>query len=220
LSVFIDLELLENFIESLGMWGPLMFFLLQVIQVIIAPIPGNVLTVAGGVLFGLWPGFLLSYLANIVGSVLGFLLVRKAGYALLSKLVGSERFDKYMEVFSAKTSLSRIKVLFIIVVLLPFLPSDFACLAVALTPLSFRTFFYLVLTCRPWGQLAAALLGATSLHMPLGALIPIVVALFAVGAVTVYYASWVEETTVRWAHRLTDRLHKIAGAKTQKRRRQ
>lgn len=211
MSVFFDPEALESFIDSLGVWGPLAFFLLQVTQVVIAPIPGNILTVAGGVLFGFWPGFLLSYLANIAGSILGFALVRKAGRAVLVKLIGTERFDKYTEVFSAKTSLSRIKVLFIIVVLLPFMPSDVACLAVALTPLPFRTFTILVLTCRPWGQFAAALLGAKSIHMPLSILIPVVVVLIAIGIVTVYYASWIEQITVKWAHKLTDRFHRKSG---------
>lgn len=208
MNAFLDRELLENFIGSLGLLGPLIFLLLQIFQVVVAPVPGNVLTLVGGALFGFWPGFLLSYLGNIIGSVLGFLLARKAGRAVYRKLFSAAKYEKYMRTIGAGASLSRIKLLLILVILLPFLPSDLMCLAVGLTPLPFKTFLIIVFICRPWGQLAAALLGAHSLSLPLNALIPLAAVMLAVGCVAVYYAPVIERFTFDMMHKLTDRFHK------------
>ncbi|HPB16903.1 MAG TPA: hypothetical protein PK870_04565 [Clostridia bacterium] len=42
----------KKYIESKGKWGPVLFFLLSYLQVVIAPIPGQVTYFVGGMLFG------------------------------------------------------------------------------------------------------------------------------------------------------------------------
>jgi uncharacterized membrane protein YdjX (TVP38/TMEM64 family) len=206
MELFVNQEALENFMNGLGFWGPFVFFLLQVTQVIIAPIPGNVLTMVGGALFGVWPGFFLAYAANIAGSILGFVLVRKFGRALLVKIMGVRRFEKYMGILGTDSAGARTKVLFILIVLLPFLPSDFMCLIVCLTPISFKAFILIVIICRPWGQLAAALLGAVSFNIPWGWLIVIIAVMIAVCVVAVRFAPKLEALFLRWARKAAARF--------------
>jgi len=206
MDIFLNQEALENFMSNLGFWGPLVFFLLQVLQAIIVPIPGNLLTVAGGVMFGLWPGFLLAYTANVVGSIIGFSIVRKVGKAAMVKFLSVDQFDKYKRMIGTESANSRTKILLILTVLLPFLPSDFMCLAVGLTSISFRAFLLIVIICRPWGQFAATLLGVGSFNMPPGMFIALIAAVIAVCAAGVFYAPRLESWTVRWANRLTDRF--------------
>jgi len=206
MDIFFDKEVLESFMSGLGFWGPIAFFLLQVLQAIIAPIPGNLLTMVGGVLFGFWPGFLLSYAGNAVGSLIGFSIVRKAGRMAMVKLMGAERFSRWMEVIGTESANSRTKILLILVILLPFLPSDLICLAVGLTSISFRAFLIIVITCRPWGQLAAVLLGVSSFHMPPVMLLPVIAVVIIVCIVAVCFAPRLEHFTLRWTHRLTDRF--------------
>ena len=209
MDIFLDKDALESFMLGLGLWGPTVFFLLQVLQAIVAPIPGNLLTMVGGVLFGLWPGFLLAYTANVVGSIIGFSLVRKAGRAVLVKLVGIGRFDRWMGIIGTEAAASRTKILLILMVLLPFLPSDFMCLIVGMTPISLRAFLLIVITCRPWGQFVAALLGVSSYHMPLGLLIPLVAAIIVLCTMGVYFAPKLERFAIKWTNRLTN--HKREG---------
>ena len=206
MDVFFDHEALENFMNSLGFWGPIIFFLLQVLQAIIIPLPGNILTMVGGALFGIWPGFLLAYMGNVVGSLIGFLIVRKVGRAAMEKLMGARRFDKYMEIISSDSTNSRAKILLILVVLLPFLPSDFMCLAVGLSSISFRTFFVIVITCRPWGQLAAAFLGVSGFHMPGELLFLFIAVIIAICAAGVYCAPRIEAVVFRWTYKISNRF--------------
>ena len=206
MDIFLDQEALENFMNGLGFWGPMVFFLLQVLQAIIAPIPGNLLTIAGGALFGFWLGFLLSYAGNAVGSLIGFSIVRKVGRVAMVKLMGARRFGKWMEVIGTDSANSRTKILLILVILLPFLPSDFMCLAVGLTPISFRAFLIIIITCRPWGQFVAALLGVSSLHMPPGVLFPIIAAIVILCIAGVYFAPKLEQFVIKWTAKLTARF--------------
>ena len=205
MNIFFDQEVLENFMRGLGIWGPVVFFLLQVIQAIIVPIPGNILTMVGGVLFGIWPGFLLAYTANVVGSIIGFLIARKAGRAALVKLMGARRFDKYISLIGTESANSRTKILLILIVLLPFLPSDLMCLVVGVTPISFRAFVIIVITCRPWGQLAAVLLGVSTLNMPLGILIPLIAVMIGICVIAVCFAPKLEQLALKWAYKFTER---------------
>lgn len=65
LEVFKSTQALQDYVEGFGVWAPLAFILLQLIQVIVAPIPGNVTTLAGGALFGFLPAFLYSTLGGL-----------------------------------------------------------------------------------------------------------------------------------------------------------
>jgi len=202
MELFFEQEALKAFIEGLGLWGPLVFFLLQVLQAIIAPIPGNLFTIVGGILFGLWPGFLLSYTGNLVGSLIGFTIVRKAGQPVLKKLIKPERFEKWMNLIGSDSANARTKILLILVVTLPFLPSDLMCLLVGLTKISYKAFIPIIIICRPWGQLAAALLGATSFSMPLGVLIPLVIAVLAVCVLAIRFAPQIEQFTFNTVNKM------------------
>ena len=51
----------------MGNLGPVIFILLQALQVIVAPIPGEVTGVLGGFLFGEWYGLLYSLVAQAAG---------------------------------------------------------------------------------------------------------------------------------------------------------
>ncbi len=60
-------------------YSHLCFFLIQFLSVILAPIPSNISALAGGVLFGTWVSFLLTFSAVTAGSLLVFSLARGLG---------------------------------------------------------------------------------------------------------------------------------------------
>lgn len=68
LEIFTSVEALQAYVRGFGAWAPAIFILLQIAQVIFAPIPGNVTTLAGGALFGFWPSFFYSTIAIFLGS--------------------------------------------------------------------------------------------------------------------------------------------------------
>lgn len=75
-------EELRTAILAQGAWAPLLFMGLQILQVILAPIPGEASGALGGYLFGAWLGFFYSTIGLTIGSWLAFITGR-----LLSDLI-------------------------------------------------------------------------------------------------------------------------------------
>lgn len=70
MEIFSTLDTLQSFLLQFGIWTPLAFFLLQLLQIIIAPIPGGTIGLVGGALFGTIGGFLISAAGTITGSII------------------------------------------------------------------------------------------------------------------------------------------------------
>ncbi len=81
-------EPLENWIDSLGVWGPIVFGLIY-IAATICFVPGFVLTVAGGALFGLLWGFVTVSISSVIGASLAFLISRYLARDKIQKMADS-----------------------------------------------------------------------------------------------------------------------------------
>jgi uncharacterized membrane protein YdjX (TVP38/TMEM64 family) len=77
-------------IEELGPLAPFAFFLLNIIQIVVAPIPGYPVQVLGGVLFGFIPGSIITVGGMVAGGTLAAWLGRRLGRPWLEKRVGSD----------------------------------------------------------------------------------------------------------------------------------
>lgn len=85
-----------EFIHSLGGWGFAAFIFLQALQVVVAPLPGEVSGVLGGYLYGTWLGVILSTVGLTLGSYVAFSLSRAFGRPFVERFVDKksmERFD-------------------------------------------------------------------------------------------------------------------------------
>ncbi|MEM7346192.1 MAG: VTT domain-containing protein, partial [Chloroflexota bacterium] len=82
-------------IEGLGPFAPLAFFLLNVIQIVVAPIPGYPVQVMGGILFGFIPGSIYTVGGMVAGGTLAAWLGRRLGRPWLEKRVGTETLDDW-----------------------------------------------------------------------------------------------------------------------------
>ncbi len=93
---FMSKERLVRFIDSLGPLGPLGLILLQTLQVVVAPIPGEVTNIIGGFLYGPFWGVVLSTIGVTLGSYVAFILARIFGRPFVEKYVSKsiiKRFD-------------------------------------------------------------------------------------------------------------------------------
>lgn len=79
-----------QFIASMGLCDKAVFIPLQALQVIVAPIPGEVLNIIGGYLYGTVSGVMWSTIGTTLGSFVAFFLSRKFGKPFVDKFV-----DKY-----------------------------------------------------------------------------------------------------------------------------
>jgi uncharacterized membrane protein YdjX (TVP38/TMEM64 family) len=196
LALFTDPKALQALVEKAGPLGPGLFFLLQVAQVIFAPIPGNVTTLVGGVLFGFWRSFMISTLAIIAGSTLAFWLARRFGMALVRRFVDEASLTKYTRLLKGRSGL-----LLGIVFLFPFFPDDLLCFLAGMTPIRLPAFILLVALTRPWGLLISSLIGSGALVMSwwLWLLVGLVTA--AALWASVKYGPLLEDRMIAWLKR-------------------
>lgn len=78
-----DPSAVRDTIQRYGIVAYLIYFLLYVFQIFFAPIPGQVLNVASGMLFGPLKGFFVSWTAVIIGGFLAMLVSRFLGKKVL-----------------------------------------------------------------------------------------------------------------------------------------
>lgn len=121
-----------SWVEGHGFLGPLAFIFLQVLQIVLAPIPGQIVGGVGGFLFSWW-GVLWTCIGTAIGGFIVFWLSRKFGRPLVEKIVKKDSLDKFDFIFSNNTSF----ILFVIF-LIPGLPDDIICYLAGLTKISLK----------------------------------------------------------------------------------
>ncbi len=184
-------ESIEAYIENSAPWSHLVFFLLQLAASIVAPIPSNVTALAGGVLFGTIPAFLLTWSAVVLGSLIVFFLAKALGQELVSRFVGRKLSARYLDIIRRK----RDSFLFL-AFLFPFFPDDILCILAGLTDISWKRFLALCLIARPWGLLVSCAVGGSALRLPLWAMIALGGAGVAVFLLAMVYGDRIEEALV------------------------
>ena len=157
-----SLENMQAYIARFSPFSELLYFLIQLFSVIIAPIPSNITALAGAMLFGMWPAFLMTAAAIVCGSVLVFWLARVLGRSFADRLVNRKISERYLEVIRRKRD-----IFLILVFLFPFFPDDMICILAGLTDIPLPRFLAIVVLTRPWGLLFACALGGSALSIPL-----------------------------------------------------
>jgi len=93
--LFRNPERIQQIVLGLGIWAPAGFILLQVIQVVVAPLPGNVIAVVAGYVFGLGRGLLWAMTGVMLGAAAAFLLSRGIGRRVLKLFVPERTMDQF-----------------------------------------------------------------------------------------------------------------------------
>jgi uncharacterized membrane protein YdjX (TVP38/TMEM64 family) len=155
LEMFSSKEAFREWLGQFGAWAPVMFLLLQLAQVLVAPIPGEVTSVAGGLMFGFWRGMALSVLGIAAGSLIAFALARRFGRPLVVRLAGSAVIEKYMDTVNRHSTW-----LLFSMFLLPFFPKDALSYVAGLTGMAWPVFLLISLVGRLPGQVVSTLVGA------------------------------------------------------------
>ena len=185
-------ERMGDYIARSAPWSHLTYFGVQLVSVIVAPIPSNITAAAGAFLFGLWPSFLLTWAAVAAGSALVFALARALGQDFAGKFVSEKLSEKYLDLIRRKRD-----VFLALAFLFPFFPDDLLCILAGLTDIPFRRFFLLVVLARPWGLLVACMVGSATVSIPLwgmGLLGGLGLAAF---LLALKYGDWMEDAIIQ-----------------------
>jgi uncharacterized membrane protein YdjX (TVP38/TMEM64 family) len=144
--LFLDRERAIQFIQKAGPWGFAVFLLLQIAQVVAAPIPGEVVSFLGGYLYGPVLGTVLSAVGLTLGSLLAFGLARVFGRPLVQRFVDEKTIARFDFLLRPQGTFL-VSILFLI----PGFPKDYLCYILGLGHLSFARFTVIVATGRLLG---------------------------------------------------------------------
>jgi uncharacterized membrane protein YdjX (TVP38/TMEM64 family) len=150
-----DKERVAIFLESLGPASFVGFILLQTVQVVAAPVPGEVTGFIGGFIYGKALGLVLSTIGLTLGSWLAFSVSRVFGRPFIDKFVSKETLDKYDYLLHHKGAF-----LVFLLFLIPGSPKDLLCYILGLGHLSTKIFLIITTTGRFTGTVLLTLAGS------------------------------------------------------------
>lgn len=130
-----DVDALRAWIRQFGALAPLVFIVIQAVQVVVAPVPGQVVALAAGYLFGPLAGTVYSLIGVIIGSAIAFSLAKRYGRSFVEDVVHEdvvERFDGFVDTVGIPGLLAFVAI--------PGLPDDAVCFLAGLTKWSLPTF--------------------------------------------------------------------------------
>ena len=139
-------EAMTRFVHSGGAWAPLLFLLLQIVQVVIPILPGGISCLIGVLLFGPYLGFFYNYVGICLGSMLAFEIAKSYGRPVLTRFFPESLIEKYDSWTGPDRHFDR---WFALAILLPVAPDDFLCYLAGTTRLSWGRFAAIIWLCKP-----------------------------------------------------------------------
>ena len=148
---FDSVDTFQKYVAGFGLIAPLFLMAFQAAQVILPVLPGLLGCVVGTLMFGWVGGFWFNYIGISAGSIIAFLLARKYGQGLVSRMFPGEKYEKWAQ-WAARSRFYTV-VLFLGMVL-PLFPDDYFCYFTGVTKMSTRKFVAIIILGKPWCILA------------------------------------------------------------------
>lgn len=149
------IEKIVQIIRNTGKWGMLVYIFVQILQVVILPLPAAVCYIPGCLIWDAWTATLLASFGVLIGSVIAYGIGRVFGKKVVTWIAGRETTEKYADYLGSKG-----KVVFILMQILPFFPDDILCMVAGLTSMGFLFFFVTMIAVRPLIIAAYCFLGS------------------------------------------------------------
>lgn len=204
IEYFTNQQRLLQFIKEHRAHAVSLFIGLQVLQVIAAPLPGEVSGFVGGFFFGIPWGILYSTIGLTVGSWIAFMLARLAGRPLVEMVVKPETIKRYDYVMKHKGMF-----LAFLMFLIPGSPKDLLCYLLGLGHMRHRDFLLVSTTGRLLGTVLLTVGGVFFRDKRYGALFTLV----GISLLLILITMICRETIERWFRkmRITQLLKNRAG---------
>ncbi len=135
-TVFRDPNKLKELILSFGSYSIIAFIVLQMIQVIIFFIPGEVVQVAGGYIFGPLVGGITSAIGIILGSVVAYFIAKLCGKKYINKLIENHNLTKMKKILDAGSN----NIVVFIIYFIPGIPKDILVYVAGISNITLRDF--------------------------------------------------------------------------------
>ena len=95
LSMNIGVEDIQDYVSSFGRLAPLVYIIMFAL-VPLTLFPDSILAIGGGMVFGLFKGYIYTLIGALIGATISFYISRKLGRAFVKKLT-KEKLDNIEE---------------------------------------------------------------------------------------------------------------------------
>ena len=175
-----DPQELRSWVQGYGVIAPAAFVAVQILQVVIFIIPGEVPQIAAGYLFGIPLGIAWTLVGAALGSSIGFLLSRALGRPFLHVITSEERSRKIEEMIASPKGVATVFLLYLI----PGIPKDVLCYVAGIGPMRLSVYLLVSIIGRVPGVAVSVVLGealAERQWVVVGIALGIAVVLFVMG---------------------------------------
>ena len=126
-------------VRSAGPLGVLILLAMQFLQIVVAFIPGEVVQMAAGMMYGPWLGGLVILVGCVVSAAFIFVVVHRLGAPFVQDMVPT----KYLDKFRAFEETGKLDIVVFILFLIPAMPKDVFTYLVPLTNMPMKKFLVL-----------------------------------------------------------------------------
>ena len=157
-GLFKDREAIRLWIETRGVLGPLAFILLQIVQVVIFVIPGEIVQIAGGTPSASGWDTLYSLIGIALGSLANFFAGRLLGRPFVESLFDRDKIERVESVTGSGKGAAGFFLLFVI----PGIPKDVLCYVAGVSRLGLLAFLGVSMAGRLPGILGSSYMGSAA----------------------------------------------------------
>jgi uncharacterized membrane protein YdjX (TVP38/TMEM64 family) len=175
-----DRQAVIDYLDPLGITGPLVLMGLVALQVLIPSLPSEPPMLAGAYVYGFASGFLMNWIVTVAASQAVFYLARYAGRPVVERLIPSDSLYKWTRLASEKGTL-----FFALAFMIPPVPSDIMIYVAGLSAIKGRSFFVANLIGRIPLIALFSWVGASGFSVT-----PVMLIGFSIAAVIMFLAWW------------------------------
>ena len=125
-----------DYINSFGAWAIIFSFLLDVLINALGFLPSIFVSTANGLLFGIVPGIIVSWLAETAGVIISFVLMRTILRSSAEKIIAKSKYLKKADDFSGKNGFK----VMLILRAMPYFPSGILTALGAVSRISLKDY--------------------------------------------------------------------------------
>lgn len=197
--LFKDVNAFKEYVLSFGNWAVPVFLLLQVLQVVVFFIPGELVQIAAGYIFGPWWGFVLCIVGSAIGGIINFVIGMILGRPFVEKLMTKKDnwiIEKLTAINEGKNHMRRLYGAIFLFYLIPGIPKDVLGYICGITSAKFIWYFILSNLARVPAMLLSTIFGneISNANWPLLILIAVVVCIICI--LSFFYVKKLKAKTV------------------------
>lgn len=147
----------RNTVSSFGVFGFLILFLLQVLQVVVAVIPGQAIEILGGMMYGVWGGTAICIVGVAISTVIIYGIFYFFGRNAETHFLSQSTIDKFAFMDDSR----RLGIIFFSLFLVPGIPKDILIYVAPTTKIKFKEFMFWSLLGRIPSTIVMCYIGAS-----------------------------------------------------------